>query len=52
MTVAGFAVGARQGYIYVRGEYPVATERLSHAFECREQKMLGDDILGVDFSLM
>ena len=50
MTVAAFAVGARQGYIYVRGEYPVATERLSHAIRiAREQKLLGDDILGSGF---
>jgi NADH-quinone oxidoreductase subunit F len=47
MTIAAFAVGAEKGFIYVRGEYPLATERLSHAIEAaRAQKLLGDDILG------
>jgi len=50
MTIAAFAVGARQGYIYARGEYPMAAERLSHAIRiAREQKFLGDDILGSGF---
>lgn len=50
MTIAAFAVGAQKGFIYVRGEYPLATERLSHAIEvAREQKLLGDDILGRGF---
>ncbi|HXR10302.1 MAG TPA: NAD(P)H-dependent oxidoreductase subunit E, partial [Candidatus Acidoferrales bacterium] len=47
MTIAGFAVGAQQGYIYLRGEYPLAAERLSHAIRiAREQQLLGNDILG------
>ncbi len=47
MTIAALAVGAQKGYIYVRGEYPLATERLSHAIRiAREKKLLGDDILG------
>ncbi len=50
MTIAGFAVGAQKGYIYVRGEYPLATERLSHAIKvARAQKLLGHDILGRGF---
>jgi NADH-quinone oxidoreductase subunit F len=50
MTIAAFAVGAQKGFIYVRGEYPLATERLSHAIRiAREQKLLGDDILGRGF---
>jgi NADH-quinone oxidoreductase subunit F len=50
MTIAAFAVGAQQGYIYVRGEYPMAAERLSHAMRiAREQKLLGEDILGRGF---
>ena len=50
MTIAGFAVGAQKGYIYVRGEYPLATERLNHAIKvARAQKLLGDDILGGGF---
>jgi NADH-quinone oxidoreductase subunit F len=47
MTIAGFATGAEKGYIYLRGEYPFAAERLSHAIqEARKQKLLGDNILG------
>jgi NADH-quinone oxidoreductase subunit F len=47
MTIAAFAVGAEKGYIYVRGEYPLAAERLNHAIRiARAQKLLGDDILG------
>ena len=52
MTIAAFAVGARKGYIYVRGEYPLAAERLSHAIRtAHEQKLLGDDVLGSGFGL-
>ena len=51
MTIAAFAVGAQKGYIYVRGEYPLAAERLSHAIgKAREQKLLGDDVFGSGFS--
>ena len=47
MTIAALAVGARQGYIYVRGEYPLATRRLAHAIaEARAHGLLGDNILG------
>jgi NADH-quinone oxidoreductase subunit F len=47
MTIAGLAVGAQQGYIYIRGEYPLATERLVHAIEeARGHGLLGDNILG------
>lgn len=50
MTIAAFAVGAQQGYIYIRGEYPLAAERLSDAIRiAREQNLLGDDILGGGF---
>ncbi len=50
MTIAAFAVDAEKGYIYVRGEYPLAAERLSHAIRAaREQKCLGGDILGSGF---
>jgi NADH-quinone oxidoreductase subunit F len=52
MTIAAFAVGAQRGYIYLRGEYPLAAERLSHAIRiAREQKLLGDNILGGGFQL-
>jgi len=47
MTIAALAVGAQQGYIYIRGEYPLATERLVRAIdEARAQGLLGDNILG------
>ncbi|MEU3795468.1 NADH-ubiquinone oxidoreductase-F iron-sulfur binding region domain-containing protein [Streptomyces fructofermentans] len=51
MTVAGFAVGARQGYLYLRGEYPRALARLEHALgQARARGLLGDDILGQGYS--
>jgi NADH-quinone oxidoreductase subunit F len=47
MTIAAFATGAEQGYIYLRGEYPLAAERLSQAIEAaRAADLLGDNILG------
>ncbi len=47
MVIAGFATGCERGYLYIRGEYPMATERLRHAIRlCRERGYLGDDILG------
>jgi NADH-quinone oxidoreductase subunit F len=54
MTIAGFAVGAHQGYIYVRAEYPLAIERLTWAInQARQYKFLGTDIFetGFDFDL-
>ncbi|MEE8603351.1 NAD(P)H-dependent oxidoreductase subunit E [Euzebya tangerina] len=51
MTIAGFAVGAEQGYIYIRGEYPIATARLRGAMQAaRTAGMLGEDVLGEGFS--
>ncbi len=50
MAIAGFAVGAGQGYVYVRAEYPLAVERLSHAIlQAREMGFLGKDIFGTGF---
>ena len=47
MTIAALAVGAEKGFIYVRGEYPLAAERLSHAIKAASaEKLLGDNILG------
>jgi NADH-quinone oxidoreductase subunit F len=47
MTIAGFVTGARQGYIYLRGEYPRAAERMQLAIEsANENGFLGDNILG------
>ena len=46
MTIAALATGAERGYIYLRGEYPLAAERLAHAIElARQQGFLGDNIL-------
>lgn len=51
MTIAAYAVGADQGYVYVRAEYPVAVKRLQHAIEqAREYGLLGKNIFGKDFS--
>lgn len=51
MTLAGYAVGADQGYVYVRAEYPLAVQRLGDAIEkAHEFGMLGENILGTDFS--
>jgi NADH-quinone oxidoreductase subunit F len=47
MTIAALAVGAQRGYIYIRGEYPLATRRLVRAIDAaRAGGMLGDNILG------
>ena len=51
LTIAGFAVGAQTGYIYIRGEYPEAFHRLSEATEAaRAGHFLGDRILGTSFA--
>jgi NADH-quinone oxidoreductase subunit F len=51
MLIAGYAIGARHGYIYVRAEYPLAVARLEIALQqAKEQKLLGAGILGSDFS--
>ena len=51
MTIAGYAIGANQGYVYVRAEYPIAVERLNIAIgQAREAGMLGKDIFGTGFS--
>ena len=51
MTIAGYAVGASQGYIYVRAEYPIAVKRLEIAIkQARKYGLLGKKIFGTDFS--
>ncbi len=51
MLIAAYAVGAQEGYIYVRAEYPLAVERLRTAIaQAEEIGLLGDHILGTDFS--
>ena len=50
MTIAGYAIGAHQGYIYVRAEYPIAIHRLQIAIQqSRELGFLGRDIFGSGF---
>ena len=50
MAIAGYAIGADQGYIYVRAEYPIAVQRLSTAIkQAKEYGLLGDNIFGTDF---
>lgn len=51
MMIAGYAIGAKNGYFYIRAEYPVAVNRLQKAIKtCEEAGLLGDNILGTDFS--
>ncbi|ADL07465.1 NADH-quinone oxidoreductase subunit NuoF [Thermosediminibacter oceani] len=50
MAIAGYAIGAKEGYIYVRAEYPLAVKRLEIAIEqARERGLLGKNILGTGF---
>ena len=50
MLIAAYTIGARQGFIYIRAEYPLAIERLKGALvEMRKLALLGDNILGSDF---
>ena len=50
MAIAGYAIGADEGWIYVRAEYPIAVRRLNIAIEqAREYGLLGKDILGTGF---
>ncbi|NUL27421.1 complex I 51 kDa subunit family protein, partial [Streptomyces lunaelactis] len=51
MTIAGYAIGAHQGYLYLRGEYPRALERLGNAIaRARARGLLGDDVLGQGYA--
>ena len=51
MIIAGFAIGANQGYIYVRAEYPIAVQRFGVAIkQAREYGLLGNNIFGTNFS--
>ena len=54
LTIAGVTTGCAKGYVYIRGEYPLATSRLEHALtEARRHGFLGDDIMGhgIDFDI-
>jgi formate dehydrogenase iron-sulfur subunit len=51
MTIAARAVGAREGFVYVRSEYPAALAALTTALEvAREERWLGDSVLGTDLA--
>ncbi|MBG0851178.1 NAD(P)H-dependent oxidoreductase subunit E [Streptomyces spinoverrucosus] len=51
MTIAAYATGAHQGYLYLRGEYPRALHRLEHAIaQARARGLLGDDVLGQGYA--
>ncbi|MER6846815.1 NAD(P)H-dependent oxidoreductase subunit E [Streptomyces flaveolus] len=51
MTIAGYATGAHKGYLYLRGEYPRALTRLTHAIaQARARGLLGDDVLGQGYA--
>lgn len=50
MAIAAYAIGATQGYVYVRAEYPIAVQRLQLAIDqAHEYGLLGDNIFGTDF---
>ena len=51
MMIAGYAIGAKNGYFYVRAEYPIAVNRLKIAIkQAEELGLIGDNIMGTDFS--
>ncbi|MGW7269636.1 NADH-ubiquinone oxidoreductase-F iron-sulfur binding region domain-containing protein [Streptomyces sp. NPDC054864] len=51
MTIAGYATGAHLGYLYLRGEYPRALQRLEHAItQARARGLLGDNVLGQGYA--
>ena len=51
MEIAGYAIGAKKGFIYVRAEYPIAVQRLKIAIkQAKEHGLLGENILGTKFS--
>lgn len=50
MTICGYTIGAKKGFIYVRAEYPIAVKRLQAAInQSKEYGLLGDNILGTGF---
>ena len=53
MIIGGYAIGASQGYIYCRAEYPLAVERVNHAIkQAYEYELLGENIFGSGFSFI
>ena len=52
MCIAAYAVGAREGFFYIRAEYPLAVVRINEALaRCRERGLLGERVMGTDFRL-
>ena len=52
MIIAAYAVGANEGYFYIRAEYPLAIERITQALDnCRKRSFIGDEIIKKRFSL-
>ncbi len=50
MMIAAYAIGATEGWFYVRAEYPLAVERLEKAIKaCKKNRLLGNNIMGTDF---
>ena len=50
MAIAGYAIGASKGFVYIRAEYPIAVERLQRAIDqAKEYGLLGKNIFGTDF---
>ena len=50
MVIGGFAIGAQQGFFYIRAEYPLAIRRIQHAIDvCRSRGLLGRNIMGSGF---
>jgi NADH-quinone oxidoreductase subunit F len=51
MTIAAYTIGCERGWLYIRGEYPLATRRLEGAIaQARRRGLLGPDVLGGGFS--
>ena len=50
MMIAAYAIGATEGWFYIRAEYPLAVERLEKAIKaCKKNRLLGNNIMGTDF---
>ncbi|MCA9920085.1 MAG: NADH-quinone oxidoreductase subunit L, partial [Anaerolineales bacterium] len=53
MIICAYAVGASRGYLYIRGEYPIAIRRINNAIiKARRRGIIGNNILGTDFSFV
>ncbi len=51
MMIAAYAIGATEGWFYIRAEYPLAVERIEKAIKaCKKTRLLGNNIMGTDFS--